>query len=79
MTDSLPQSAVCFLQKLAMQSVARLRRSANDRWIAGVCGGVADYFEIDPTIVRIAWIVATFIYGVGLGLYIIIWIASPER
>jgi len=47
--------------------------------VAGVCGGVAEYFDIDPTIVRIVWAIATLFYGIGLGAYIIIWIIAPEK
>jgi len=52
---------------------------SNKKVIAGVCGGVAEYFNIDPLIVRIIWAIATFVYGIGLGAYIIIWIIAPEK
>jgi phage shock protein PspC (stress-responsive transcriptional regulator) len=56
----------------------RLVRSTNDRKIAGVCAGVADYFDIDPTIVRVVWLLATLIPGPNILAYIILWIAVPE-
>jgi phage shock protein C len=56
----------------------RLVRSTNDRKIAGVCAGVADYFDLDPTIVRVVWLVATLIPGPNILAYIILWIAVPE-
>ena len=56
----------------------RLLRSKN-RMIAGVCGGIAEYFNIDPTIVRILWVLFTFAGGAGILAYIIAWIIIPER
>lgn len=56
----------------------RLVRSTNDRKIAGVCAGVADYFEMDPTIVRVIWLLATLVPGPNIIAYIILWIAVPE-
>ena len=48
----------------------RLYKS-NDRKIAGVCGGIAEYFEIDPTLVRLIWIFVVFAGGSGVLLYLI--------
>jgi phage shock protein C len=56
----------------------RFVRSTNDRKIAGVCAGVADYFDMDPTIVRVVWLLATLIPGPNILAYIILWIAVPE-
>jgi phage shock protein C len=56
----------------------RFVRSTNDRKIAGVCAGVADYFDMDPTIVRVVWLLATLIPGPNILAYIIMWIAVPE-
>lgn len=47
--------------------------------VAGVCGGVAEYFEIDPTVVRIAFVLLTIFNGAGVALYILMWIIVPER
>ncbi len=55
----------------------RLFRSRTNRIIAGVCGGIADYLEIDPTLVRIIWIVLTIFGGWGLILYIAAVIIMP--
>jgi phage shock protein C len=55
----------------------RLVRSTNDKKIAGVAAGLADYFDLDPTLVRIVWLLAVFCAGTGLLLYIILWIALP--
>ena len=55
----------------------RLMRSSRDKKIGGVCAGLADYFDLDPTIVRIVWLLAIFFGGTGLLVYIILWIALP--
>ena len=60
-------------------TVKRLYRSAKDKILGGVCGGVADYFNIDPTIVRILWILFSLIYGSGILAYIIAWIIIPRN
>jgi len=52
----------------------KLMRSSTDKKIAGVCAGLADYFDIDPTIVRVVWLLAVLCAGTGLLLYIILWI-----
>jgi phage shock protein PspC (stress-responsive transcriptional regulator) len=56
----------------------RLVRSTNDRKIAGVCAGVADYFDMDTTLVRVLWLLATLVPGPNILLYLILWIAAPE-
>ncbi len=56
----------------------RLRRSAADRRIAGVSGGVADYFGLDPTMVRIAFVVLTLLGGIGLALYAVGAFVMPD-
>ncbi len=55
----------------------QLMRSGRDKKIAGVCAGVAHYFDIDPTIVRVIWGVLAFGYGAGVVAYIILWIIAP--
>jgi phage shock protein C len=55
----------------------RLVRSLTDKKIAGVCGGLADYFDLDPTIIRICWLLAILFAGTGGLAYIILWIALP--
>lgn len=54
----------------------RLYRSRNDKMLGGVCGGVAEYFKVDPSIVRILWVVFTF-SGMPLIAYIVAWIILP--
>ncbi len=61
-----------------MNEVKRLQRSRRDRSLAGVCGGMAEYFGWDPTRVRVAWIVLTLLGGCGILLYLILWVVMPE-
>ena len=55
----------------------KLMRSSTDKKIAGVCAGLADYFDLDPTIVRVVWLLAVLCVGTGLLLYVILWIVLP--
>jgi len=61
------------------KEIRRLYRSRKDRLIGGVCGGIAEYFEIDPTIVRIVWVLLIFAKGIGLLAYLIGLIIIPEN
>lgn len=56
----------------------RLTRSNTDRKLAGVCAGIAEYFDIDPTIVRIGWIVFSLMGGCGLLAYILCALLMPD-
>lgn len=55
----------------------RLYRCRHDRRIAGVAAGVAEYFELDPTLVRVAWFLSIFVGGFGLFLYIVMALIVP--
>jgi phage shock protein C len=55
----------------------RLVRSSTDKKIAGVCAGLADYFDLDVTIIRIVWLLAVLCAGTGILVYVILWIALP--
>lgn len=57
----------------------RLYRSETDKKIAGVCGGIAEYFEIDSTIIRLIWVISIAVYGTGLLVYIIAAIIMPTK
>jgi phage shock protein PspC (stress-responsive transcriptional regulator) len=57
---------------------APLRRLTGGRMIAGVAGGMAEYFDVDVTIVRLAFVVLCFLGGLGLPLYIAGWLLIPE-
>ncbi|MGM5483514.1 MAG: PspC domain-containing protein [Nanobdellota archaeon] len=58
----------------------RLFRS-KDRMIAGVCGGIAEYFDVDPTVIRLLWVLITIFTGIFTGIiaYIIAWVIIPEK
>jgi phage shock protein C len=57
----------------------RLYRSTSDKYIGGVCGGLAEYFNIDPALVRIFFILMLFASGFGLLAYVVCWIAIRKR
>jgi phage shock protein C len=58
----------------------KLYRSKKNRIIAGVCGGIGEYFKVDPTLVRLLWLLVS-VMGMGSGVvaYIIAWIIIPEE
>lgn len=58
----------------------RLRRSQSERMLAGVCGGLADYLRVDPTLVRVGFAVLAIItWGVALLAYLVAWVIMPEE
>lgn len=57
----------------------KLYKSDNDKKIEGVCGGIAEYFDIDSTIIRVAWIFAISFWGCGIWAYILCAIVMPKR
>ncbi|HKL12941.1 MAG TPA: PspC domain-containing protein [Halanaerobiales bacterium] len=57
----------------------KLYLSRESKVIGGVCGGIGKYFQIDPVIVRLVFLILFFVFGVGLITYIIAWIIIPER
>jgi phage shock protein PspC (stress-responsive transcriptional regulator) len=57
----------------------RLRRSASDRKIAGVCGGLGEFTDIDPVLFRAVFIVLAFVGGLGIILYLALWLAMPPE
>jgi phage shock protein C len=61
-------------------SPKRLVRTRDDRWIAGVCGGVARYTGLDPTLVRLLTVVLT-VLGLGslIVAYVVAWVLMPEE
>ena len=57
----------------------KLLRSTKNRMVAGVCGGIGEYFGVDPTVIRLVWVIFTLIsMGAGIIAYIIAWIIVPE-
>ena len=57
----------------------KLYKSSTDKKLAGVCGGIAEYFNIDSTLVRLGWVVFILLGGSGLLAYIISAIIMPDR
>lgn len=56
----------------------RFYLSQTDKKIAGVCGGLAEYFEVDPLLVRVFFLMAFFGLGCGLLAYIALWLCAPK-
>lgn len=56
----------------------KLYKSYTDKKICGVCGGIAEYFEIDSTVVRLAWVAFTLLGGSGIIAYIIAALVMPD-
>lgn len=61
-----------------MNNQKRLYRSENDVMLGGVCAGLGDYFDIDPTIVRLIFVVLFLSGSVGFWLYLVMWIVVPQ-
>lgn len=55
----------------------RFARGTRDRWIGGVAAGLARYFDIDPTLVRVIFLVAFFGFGTGFLIYLVLWLLMP--
>lgn len=56
----------------------KLHRSQTDKIIAGIAGGLGEYFEVDPTIVRLIFVLITILGGSGVLLYLILWVLIPK-
>ncbi len=56
----------------------KLTKSATNRMLCGVCAGIGEYFGVDPTIIRLLWVILTFFGGSGIIAYIIAAIIIPE-
>jgi phage shock protein C len=57
----------------------RILRSRNERMIAGVAGGVATYFNIDPLVVRLGFALLSMFNGIGIMLYVLLWLLLPNE
>ncbi len=57
----------------------RLYRKADSKKIAGVCSGLGEYFNVDPTLVRIIFLLVTFFWGFGVLVYLVCWMAMPSK
>ena len=61
-----------------MEESRKLYRSRNRRMVAGVCGGLADYFDIDPTVIRVLFLILAVFGGSGLVVDLVMWIVVPD-
>ena len=61
------------------KKVKRLYRSGKNKILAGVCGGIGDYLGVDPTVIRLLWILFSFAGGTGVLAYIIAWLVMPRN
>jgi phage shock protein PspC (stress-responsive transcriptional regulator) len=59
------------------EHVKRLHRSRDERIIWGICGGMAKYFNTDPVLVRVLWVLSIFLWGLGILAYIILRFVVP--
>ncbi|MFF0542625.1 PspC domain-containing protein [Nocardia thailandica] len=59
--------------------VRRLTRSTSDKWIAGVCGGLAEYFGISPTVVRLIFVASCLLPGPQFLIYALLWVLIPRK
>jgi len=62
-----------------MSSPKRLYRSSQDRVLAGICGGIAEYYNVDPVWVRLIAVLVALATGVGILVYLLAWILIPEN
>lgn len=63
-----------------MAPAKKLFRSVNNRILAGVCGGVGEYLDIDPTVVRVVYVLLSLLTAfAGLLVYIVLWLIIPAR
>ena len=62
-----------------MAETRKLYRSRSNRKVAGVCGGLAEYFNLDATLIRILFVVLAVLGGSGLVLYLAMWIIVPKE
>lgn len=62
-----------------VEPVKKLYRRKEDRMLAGVCGGLAGYFSVDVTLIRVLFVVLAVMGGAGLVIYLAMWILVPEE
>ena len=67
------------MKQKSIKPIKRIYRSNNNRIIAGVCGGLGEYLDIDPTLIRLLWAFSVIFAGFGVLAYIIAWIIIPLK
>jgi phage shock protein C len=74
-----PESQALIAKGSATAETRKLYRSRSNRQVAGVCGGLAEYFNLDATLIRILFVVLAVLGGSGLVLYLAMWIIVPKE
>ena len=64
---------------MAVPVPSRLYRSRSEKMIAGVCGGLGEYFDVDPVLIRLLFVVTALLSGVGLLAYVALWVLVPRQ
>ena len=77
--DDANLCAYCGCRVGPVQCRKRLMRSRRERWIAGVYGGVAEYFDLDIVLIRVVWLIVAFFGGGGVVAYLVCWIVMPQE
>jgi len=78
-TNNGSRSSSSFAEETAADEPRRLYRSENDKMLGGVCGGIAAYLRIDSSLVRIFFAIFTLVFGTGVLVYLILWVALPPK
>ena len=77
---NLPTTIILWYNSLTMKKESKtLYRSKKDRILLGVCGGLAEYFDMDPTLVRVIFVLLSIFSGTGIIIYILLAIFVPEE
>jgi phage shock protein C len=77
--DDANVCAYCGVRVGGVAARTRLVRPREGRKIAGVCAGLAEYFDLDVTLIRMVWLIVVIFAGAGLIAYVIGWIVMPEE
>lgn len=76
----LKKSADSLSSKYHFVYMKRLYRSRKDRMLGGVCGGLGEHIDVDPSIIRLVWVIVTiFSFGIGIIVYLVAWIIVPDE
>lgn len=62
-----------------MADVKKLFRSETDKVIGGVCGGIGEYFNVDPTLVRVGFVIGIVVWGATFWFYLLLWLVVPTK
>jgi phage shock protein C len=67
------------MAKQTKEKVKKLYRSTTNKILGGVCGGLGEYFDVDPVIIRVLWVIFMLAGGAGVIAYIIAWLIIPKK